>query len=348
MSYRFAVIGCRHGHIQNFIKEMLDKGHTCAGIYDSDDLKLARLYAERFNIPIAERAEQLLTPSVQIVGSSAINNEKIGLIEACERNGQHIILDKPAVTDRSGLERLEAVVKRGSIQVGLMLPKRFNGLLIALKKEIEAGTLGDVVHLYVSSPHKLLPATRDAWHFSKEQNGGVLIDLLIHDTDLLRWLTGQEIVKTQSVMTKSILPEYPDFYDAATVQTVLTNGATAQLYADWHTPASGTNEQLSRIVIAGTEGYAEYGVRYDVATGKEKTQLRITRGDGRDSDKVYAAHGETATAVSDFLDRVAGKPGLFTHRDIVEASRATIVADEQAILYNRFATSGLTGGERHE
>lgn len=337
MSYRFAVIGCRHGHIQSFIKEMLDKGHTCAGIYDGDDWRLARQYAERYQIPLVERAEELLTPAVQIVGSAAVNNEKIELIEACERNGQHIVLDKPAVTDRAGLERLEAVVARGAIQIGLMLPKRFWGYLTALKREIEAGTLGKLVHIKVSSPHKLMPASRDAWHFSKRQNGGVLIDLLIHDTDLLRWLTGQEIVQTQSVVTKSILPEYPDFYDAASVQVVLDGGTTAQLYADWHTPDNNKDGRFSGIVIAGTEGYAEYGVGCDPETGTEKTRLRLTRGDGPDQGGVLLRPDETtATAVSDFLERVAGASGEFTHNDIVAASRATIEADEQAVVRSLF------------
>jgi predicted dehydrogenase len=317
---------------------MLDRGHTCAGIYDPEDWKLARQYAERFNIPIAERAESLLSSNVHIIGSSAVNKEKIALIEACERNGQHLLLDKPAVTDRSGLERLENVVRRGKIEIGLMLPKRFWGHLTALKKEIEAGALGKLVTIYISSPHKLMPASRDAWHFSKERNGGVLIDLLIHDMDLLRWLTGQEIVLTQSVMSKSILPEYPDFYDSACVQAVMGDGTTAQLYADWHTPANNKDGRYSRIVIAGTEGYAEYGVCYDAAEGKEKTRLRITRGDGPDQGGIYLQpDADSSTALSDFLDRVEGKPGSFTHRDIVAASRATIEADEQAVIRNRFA-----------
>lgn len=338
MSYRFAIIGCRHGHIQSFIKDMLDKGHTCAGIYDAEDWKLARQYADRFQLPLVERVEELLTPSVHIVGSSAVNNEKIDLIEACERGGQHILLDKPAVTDRSGLQRLEAVAERGKIQIGLMLPKRFWGWMTALKREIDGGTLGKLVHFYVSSPHKLVPSSRDAWHFSKERNGGVLIDLLIHDMDLLRWLTGKNIAMTQSIISKSILPEYPDFYDAASVQVVMEDGTSAQLYADWHTPANNKDGRYSRIVIAGTEGYAEYGVAYDAEEGKDKTYVRITRGDGSDQyGTLLKPDVENATAISDFLDRVEGKSGQFTHRDIIAASRATIEADEQAIVRNRFA-----------
>lgn len=338
MSYRFAVIGCRHGHIQSFIKEMLGKGHTCAGIYDPEDWKLARQYAERFGLPIAERPEELLTPSVHIVGSSAVNNEKIDLIEACEKNGQHILLDKPAVTDRAGLERLEAVVGRGKIEIGLMLPKRFWGSLAALKKALDAGALGRLVHIYVSSPHKLMPASRDDWHFSKKRNGGVLIDLLIHDMDLLRWLTGQETEQTQSVMSKTILPEHPDFYDAASVQVMMSQGTTAQLYADWHTPANNRDGRFSRVVVFGTEGVAEYGVEFDPGEGKAKTSVRLTRGDDPDQGGTLLAPEETtATSVSDFLDRVSGRPGLFTHPDIVAASRATIEADERAIIFNRFA-----------
>lgn len=337
MSFRFSIIGCRHGHISTFIKEMLDGGHTCAGIYDPEDWKLARRYAEQYGIPLVDNREELLSPSVHIVGSSAVNNEKIELIEACDRRGIHIILDKPAVTDRAGLQRLGAVVERGAIQVGLMLPKRFSGSMTALKREIDAGTLGKVVHIHISSPHKLMPSTRDAWHFSKEQNGGVLIDLLIHDVDLLRWLSGREIVLTQSVLAKNILPEYPDFYDVASVQAVLDDGATAQLYADWHTPANNTDGRFCRIVVAGTEGYAEWSVGHDASDGKNRAQLRITRGDAPDQQGIVEApDAAVASAISDFLDRVDGRPGTFTHNDIIAASRAAVEADERAVRRNSF------------
>ncbi|GAA3413818.1 Gfo/Idh/MocA family protein [Paenibacillus hodogayensis] len=332
MSYQFSIIGCRHGHISNFIQWMLDNGHTCTGIYDPEDWKLARLYAEKYGIPLVDEREKLLSPDVQIVGSSAVNNEKIELIEACERRGIHIMLDKPAVTDRSGLKRLEAVVARGNIQIGLMLPKRFSGWMNALKSQIDAGAIGKLAHIHISSPHKLMPSTRDAWHFSKERNGGVLIDLLIHDMDLLRWLTGREIILIQSVLAKNMLPEYPDFYDVASVQVVMDNGTTAQLYADWHTPGNNTDGRFSRIVVAGTEGYAEWDVGYDASDGKKKRQLRITRGEAQDQNGYVDAQAEVVvSASSDFIDRINGKPGLFTHRDILEASRAAIEADERAV-----------------
>lgn len=338
MTKRFGVVGSRHGHIQSFIKEMLEKGYECAGIHDPDDWKLARKYAEQFGISLVERVEVLLNPSVQIIGSSAINSQKIDLIEACERNGQHIVLDKPAVTDRDGLRRLEEVVRRNRIVIGLMLPKRFWGALTALKREIDGGRLGQVVHIDVSSPHKLTPAARDDWHFSKKQNGGVLIDLLIHDTDLIRWLTGRDIAHVQGVMTKSILPEYPDFYDVAGVQAVMDDGTTAQLYADWHTPNNNKDGRFSRIVVTGTEGWAEYAYAYDAGLNKEHTHLRITRGDDPDQQgQVISPDAQTVTSVGDFLDRTAGLPGTFTHADIVAASRATIEADERAIVRNRFA-----------
>lgn len=102
MGYSFPIIGCRHGHIGVFIQEMLALGHLCIGIYETGDRSLASHFSEQYYIPIVDDLAMVISPSVHIVGSSAINNEKIDVIELCEKYNKHVMLDKPAVTNRDG------------------------------------------------------------------------------------------------------------------------------------------------------------------------------------------------------------------------------------------------------
>src|SRR5690606_31307008 len=207
------------------------------------------------------------------VGCAAINSEKIDIIEMCESRGKHVMVDKPAVVNRDGLERLQAIVERGRIEVGILLTERFRSSIYTLKGMIDRGDLGRLVGISMRKPHRLSESSRPAWHFSKSQNGGILIDLMIHDFDLVRWLTGQKLAVSHAVMTKNMLPEYPDFYDTAVLQGVTSESVAVQLYSDWHTPNRSWTWGDCRIFVTGTEGSAELRLEGDPFVGSKESLL---------------------------------------------------------------------------
>lgn len=326
---KFAIIGCEHAHIEIFIKEMVDLGHDCAGIYEPNNLKLAKSISDKYHIPIVQDDEKLIE-SVEIVGSSAINMEKITLIERCERLGKHIMLDKPAVTNRRDYDRLKAVTDRKNIALGMLLTERFHPAIHTLKKLISQGALGELVTIGMRKPHLLNAAGRPEWFFSKEQCGGIIVDLLIHDFDLLRWFTGREVSESEGYMAKRILPEYPDFYDMASLQVLMEGNIVAQLYADWYTPTKSWTWGDGRIFVTGTDGFAELRLSGDPFIKQEALLLITTKFEA--PIEVELEH-PPVTITLDFLNRIEGAASsIVTTEDIVSAVEATIRADEQVRL----------------
>ncbi|TVY08157.1 Gfo/Idh/MocA family oxidoreductase [Paenibacillus cremeus] len=308
---------------------MLELGHTCAGIYEPDNVALAAHFSNTYQIPVVDDVNRLLASDVDLVGCAAINNEKISIIELCEKHGRHVMIDKPAVTNREDLQRLEAVLNRGAIQVGMLLTERFRSSLYTLKQIIEQGQLGRVLNITMRKPHRLTPTMRPSWHFSKEQNGGIVIDLFIHDFDLLRWLTGQEPVSASGYMAKSILPEHPTFYDRAGLQVVMDGQVTAQLYADWHNPERSWTWGDCRLFVTGTQGSAELRLEGDPFVSKDDLLLVVTHEEElRRAELLQPPSSITA----DFLNRIEGGTGVITHRDIWLATKATIEADQEVQL----------------
>jgi predicted dehydrogenase len=326
---QFSIIGCRHGHISMFIREMIELGYTCAGIYEPDEPSLAKGFSEQFGIPLVDDPEPLLVPEIRIVGSSAVNNEKIDVIEKCEKYGKHIMLDKPIVTSREGLSRLESVFGREKIQVGMLLTSRDRSSIYTLKQSMDEGQLGEIVSITMRKPHRLSPASRHPWHFSKEQNGGIIVDLLIHDFDLLRWLTGREVLGINSFIAKHILPEYTQFYDTATVQVRMEGNILAQLYTDWHTPDQSWAFGDCRIFVSGTKGCAELRLFGDPSVAMEELMFKTTNQEKFHRVELVQA---PATVIEDFLHRIEGKTYTISHQDLLLASMATIEADEQAVI----------------
>lgn len=329
---KFGIIGCQHAHIGMFIEEMLALGYECAGVYEPDNQTLARTLAGRYGLELTgDRESMLADEGVGIIGCAAINDEKMDVMELCELHGKPVMIDKPAVTDRAGLIRLRGLLDRGRIEVGMMLTERFRPSLHTVHRMIRAGELGDIIHISMRKPHRLNPETRPAWHFDRGQSGGIINDLFVHDFDLLRWLTGREVETSSGYLAKHILPEYPTFYDAAGVQVFMAGGITAQLYADWHTPAGSWTWGDGRIFITGTRGMAEIRLEGDPLLSSDEVALVIT-------DQELRSLPLTAPAFSlsqDFLNRVAGEAGLITHDDIYKASEATVMADEGARILIR-------------
>lgn len=331
MSYKFGIIGCQHGHITTFINEMLSLGHTCMGIYEPDEQTLARRLSNQYGIPLLGDLEALLRPDVDLIGSSTVNNHKIDIIELCEKHDKSIMLDKPIVTNRDQLNRLEAVMSRGRIQIGVLLTERFRPAVVTLKRMVEAGELGRLISITMRKPHRLSPGQRHDWHFSKAHNGGLIQDLFIHDFDLLRWLTGQEIRRIDSMMSKTIIPEHPTFFDTACAQVLMDGGVLAQLYTDWHTPDKSWTWGDCRVFVSGTAGCAELRLTGDPAVAQEELLFRVTNETafGR-----AVLEPSPVTITEDFLSRMEDQPCLIAHRDILEASKAAVEADEKAEAIN--------------
>lgn len=329
MNSSFSVIGCEHGHIGEFIGQMLALGHPCAGLYEPRNVELARQIAERHQIPLVDGIEDCLGPAVEFVGSAAINNEKIGIVELCEARGKHVMVDKPAVTDADGLERLTQVVRRGKTYVGMMLTSRFMPALQTLKRLTDSGVLGEPVSFATLKPHRLNPQARPPWHFSKEQSGGIIVDLLVHDFDLLRWLTGREVESCQGTIVKSTLPEYPGFYDSASVQAVTEGGIVANLYTDWHTPGRSWTWGDCRVFLTGTAGKAELRLSGDPLVADEELLLVVT------GDRELTRCPLDPAPFNLAEDFVAGARGvtanpLISPADVLAASAAAVEADRLA------------------
>ncbi|MGI6704789.1 MAG: Gfo/Idh/MocA family protein [Clostridia bacterium] len=322
---RFGILGCQHAHIEMFVQEMLQLGHTFIGIWEEDPV-LAAPMAQKYQVPLFEEKAQLFEGEPEVVGTSAINDAKIDLIEECSNRGIHVMADKPIVTSRADFLRLERIMDQGQIEVGLMLTERFNPPIYTLWRRIQEGDLGKLVSLTITKPHKLQKAKRPRWHFSKEQNGGILIDLLIHDFDLLRWFTGSELEYCSGYLKKTAHPEFPDFYDSVHLLVRMRNKVVASLEADWWMPDSHWTWGDGRIFCVGTEGRAEIRTTGDFLVDRQPFGTLVTK-DGKTERLPLQAPDRTLT--EDFIKRITGEgESILTGEDILEATRASILADE--------------------
>lgn len=321
----FAVIGSAHGHIHEFIGDMLDLKGNFIGVYE-DGSGTARGISDKYGVPLYDDIDELLEQGIVVAGTSAINNEKINIIEKCSEKGVHIIVDKPLVVDHEQYNRLQKVIETGKIQVGLMLTVRFMPEIVTLKRLIEDDVIGRLISVEIFNPHKLIAETRADWVFDDKLSGGIAVDLMVHSVDLYNWLAESEIQDFHGVAQKSIMNEKENFYDSTQFLVTSKNGTSGYFRADWHMTDSHWTWGDFRVFCSGTKGCVEVRALGDPLT---REPLIVLYEEGKETCKLDILDYKNSVT-KDFVNRVEGKEHVIGHEDILSATKISIEMENYA------------------
>ena len=163
--------------------------------------------------------------------------------------GKHVLVDKPmARTTAEADEMIAAADKHGVVLVPFQ-NTRFMAPFVAAHDVVAAGRVGDVTGVRAAFGHggPQAWAPNATWFFDKDvAGGGCLIDLGVHVIDLVRYVTGDDIVEVGALLNG----------DAGGVETDaqllvrLGRGAIGTVHASWSS-RPGPDHQLT---VVGTEG----------------------------------------------------------------------------------------------
>ncbi|MEF3048018.1 inositol 2-dehydrogenase [Pseudotabrizicola sp. L79] len=189
------------------------------------------------------------------------------LIERFVRAGKAVFCEKPV--DLS-LARVQACLKvveasKGKVMVGFN--RRFDPDFMAVKAAIEAGKIGAVEMVTITSRD---PGAPPADYITR--SGGMFRDMTIHDFDMARWLLGEEVetvYASASVLTDKTIGDLGDFDSANVIlrtatgkQAVITNSRRATYGYDQRIEVLGAkgmaaaeNHGESRVVLADEKGF---------------------------------------------------------------------------------------------
>lgn len=325
---KFGVLGWQHDHVELFIQEMKALGHECVGICEHNNPKLEKKLEKYEGLEVITE-EELFAREPEVVCTTAINNEKIDVIERCNARGIHVMADKPIVVNMEDYKRLEKVVNEGKIKVGLLLTERFDPSIYTLRKLVLDGRIGDLVSITSFGPHKLVKNSRPAWHFVEEQCGGIGVDLLIHHVDLLRWFSDSEVKDSSGFIVKSDKhPEHPSFYETAHVTVITENNVIGALESDWWQPLAPDDFGDARFMAIGTEGRAIIKTT-DKAANKDGWHLYISTNEEKTVD--VALQEPPANLTGDFLNRIAGREDVIVQADdVLKSTLATLHVNSKA------------------
>lgn len=207
---RVGVIGFGHlGYHHARLYHAMD-GVDLAGVADISPA--ARDRAQRdFGVPVFDRYEDLLTlglDAVSVVTPTAIH---AAVTLASLERGLHVLVEKPMAATVAEAEAMarEAARCRRILQVGHI--ERYNSAVMAL---LESG----ITPMFIEC-HRLSPFP------GRGSDVSVVLDLMIHDLDIVLRLTGSEIVQVDAVGV-SVFSEQEDI---ANVRLRFASGCVANL-----------------------------------------------------------------------------------------------------------------------
>jgi predicted dehydrogenase len=147
-------------------------------------------------------------------------------------NRIHALVEKPVTRTMSEVEDLLRISRNHNLifQVGHV--ERVNAAIIALER-------------LVSSP-RFIEAHRLGPYLGRGVEVGVVLDLMIHDLDIILHLVKAGVVKTEAVGVKILTP----FEDIANVRLTFANGAIANV-----TASRVSDEKMRKIRIFQDDAY---------------------------------------------------------------------------------------------
>jgi predicted dehydrogenase len=279
---RFGVIGINHGHIYGQVKLLLRAGAQCVGVWAREPELLAEFVRAFPDVPIAASADALLEdPTIDLIVSAAIPDERSAIGIAAMRHGKDYMSDKPGFTTLDQLAQAREVQAETGRIYSICYSERFeNAATVRAGELVQGGAIGRVVQTIGLGPHRRNLPSRPAWFFERERYGGILADIGSHQADQFLFFTGSteaEVVTAQ--VANYHHPQFPGLEDWGDV-VVRGNGGTGYIRVDWFTPDGLSTWGDTRLTILGTDGYIEVRKNVDIAGHPGTNHLFLVDGMG--------------------------------------------------------------------
>ncbi|MBP3638032.1 MAG: Gfo/Idh/MocA family oxidoreductase [Clostridia bacterium] len=268
----FSAAHLDHGHIYGMTNALLEAGGTLKYVYDPDPNKVAQFVKTYPQVQVALSEQQVLDDKeTHMICGAHITSERGPFGLRVMGAGKDYFTDKAPFTTMSQLNAAKEMAKATGRKYMVYYGERIHCQAATLAGEmIQAGEIGQVVHVEGFGPHRLMAHARPAWFFEKEKYGGILCDIGSHQIEQYLYFAGEEEAQvTYSRIGNYANPDHPELDDFGDCNIVGEKGTTNYFRVDWFTPDGLRTWGDGRTLIIGTKGYIELRKYVNVGTDME-------------------------------------------------------------------------------
>jgi UDP-N-acetylglucosamine 3-dehydrogenase len=224
-------MGQNHARIHSELAELV-------GVYDVDRA-LSKKVAARFGVRSFDSIDELLT-QVDAVSVCTITTTHFDVAVKAIKAGKHLLVEKPFTGTSDKASELCRMAEKEGVTLSAGFVERYNPVVGVAKEALREGRFGKLITF----------ASRRVSSFpSRIRDVGVIMDLGIHDVDVLRYITGAE---ARSVFALGGLFNNASFEDHANLLMEMGGGVVAFVEVNWLTPM-----KVRKVSLTCSGGYVQ-------------------------------------------------------------------------------------------
>ena len=154
-------------------------------------------------MPAAASVEEIFDADLDAVAICSSSDTHVDLLIAAAQAGKAVFCEKPVSLDLAEVDRALGAIDAAGVPFQIGFNRRFDPAHASVREAVASGAVGD--------PHLVRISSRDPEPPPLEYvktSGGLFLDMMIHDFDMARFVTGSEVVE---VFARGALRIEPSF-----------------------------------------------------------------------------------------------------------------------------------------
>lgn len=316
MTYRVGLIGVEQ-HVER-VFGAVDNDPEIELVAVANAGEQSGMLADTYQAATYDNYHDLLArDDIDVIASFQLPIHQGETVIAALEAGYPVLSEKPMATRQDELDRIIGILQQNTnLHVGQLFSRRGNPVYRAVRDVVRSGRIGEVALAYALIAATERRGVRPEWFFDRRLSAGPVLDLLIHDIDIVRWITGLEYKSVIGTEANIGRPDDPHYHNVGQVLFRMECRVSAVLEHHRLVPPS-LSRMDNRLKILGTEGQAEithdnrvWLYRWDEA--QELTELP-------EQQDIFSNFVRTACA---------GHEPIVSTQDAVQSMQATLCATE--------------------
>ncbi len=312
------LMGQNHARVYSEIANLI-------GIADPDEEILGEV-SKRFNMEGYKHFKDLIErKDLDAVSVSSPTSTHFEVTKAAIEAGKHVLVEKPMGGDLKKARELVEKAKKKGVVLAVGYIERHNPVVGITKKLIEKKEFGEVISV----------SSRRVSSFpSRIKDVGVILDLGIHDIDVIRYLLDSKVRSVYTLAGETVKTE---FEDHANILLEFDNGVFAFIEVNWLTPM-----KVRKVSLTCSQNFVEMDYI------NQNLQISSSTIKKLDAGNLYRIPQEYEERKIEVEKREPLKNELSDFLDAIEKGKEPLVSGEEGVRTLEIAHAAMQSAQKGE